>query len=328
MSAAARSAAANPLRSAGLSLRVAFLGSAVWLDGCFPTAPVHGLLARRFQLAGVDDAEPTIGALSTFRPHVTVIFAPLSVASETLAALPGVTLGVLVGSEQEPGRTRVTDGLQTLDRLVSFTPALTGTRIGGGEVWRAIAPPVSDVLFSQVRPLHRAPRPISIGSSTPYREAVLMPAKHHHDLLQVIHGVSGEELRELLHECDVGVFVPRDPGGGFGLQVGMHLASGHLLLVDDLTPAHGLERDIDYLAVDRDGLVWVLDRLGRFPEMYQRIRIRGRLKAEQYRASRLFQRLAHDLLNDVAAFGAGHTEAEIGPGSSAAHRAEERSRLS
>ena len=39
-------------------------------------------------------------------------------------------------------------------------------------------------------------------------------------------------------------------------------------------------------------LVWVLGRMSRFPEMHHRIRVRGRMKAEQYRASRTFARLA------------------------------------
>jgi hypothetical protein len=39
--------------------------------------------------------------------------------------------------------------------------------------------------------------------------------------------------------------------------------------------------------------------------MHQRIRVRGRLKAEQYRSSRLFARVVHDLLADVSAFGPG-----------------------
>jgi hypothetical protein len=121
-------------------------------------------------------------------------------------------------------------------------------------------------------------------------------------------------LHQLLEECDVGVFVARESGGGFGLQVGMHLAAGHLLLAEELMPAHGLERNIDYLHVDSpDGLVWILGRLGRFPEMYQRIRVRGHLKAEQYRASRVFRRLAHDLLSDVRAFGSSRREAAIAP---------------
>ena len=47
----------------------------------------------------------------------------------------------------------------------------------------------------------------------------------------------------------------------------------------------------------------MLERLARFPEMHQRVRVRGRMKAEHFRASRVFARVVHDLLADVAAFG-------------------------
>jgi hypothetical protein len=123
-------------------------------------------------------------------------------------------------------------------------------------------------------------------------------------VLQVIHGVSGVAMAQLLQECGVGIYVAPEPGGGFGHQVPLHLAAGHLLLCEQLRPAHGLERNIDYLQIDSaEGLVWVLDRLGRFPEMYRRICVRGRLKAEQYRASRIFARLVGDMLLDISAFG-------------------------
>lgn len=277
------------------------MGSPVWLDSCAPVQAALGMRPARFAVAGAVDGERLLDALRVFRPHVTVIFDPQSVAAEALRDAPGTTLGVLVaGVPDEPPAP----GLEDLDRLVSFAPAHTGAAVGRSEVWRAIPPPVSDALFGDVRPLHRTPRVMSIGGSSSHREKMLIDAKHHHDLLQLVHGVSGEPLRELLCEYDVGVFVASSSGGGFGPQVGIHLAAGHLLLSEQLTPAHGLERDIDYLQVEPpDGLVWVLDRLGRFPEMYQRIRVRGRMKAEQYRASRVFARLAHDLLADVGAFG-------------------------
>ena len=135
---------------------------------------------------------------------------------------------------------------------------------------------------------------------------MLAPVKHHHDLLHAIHGVSGDLLAEFLREYDVGVYIPREQGGGFGWQVGMHLAAGHLLFAEALTPSHGLERGIDYLEADSaGGLAFMLDRMARFPEMYHSVRVRGRLKAEQFRASRLFARLIHDLLADVTAFGPG-----------------------
>jgi hypothetical protein len=296
-----RSATASSLPHAGESLRVAFVGPRVWLEGCCPTAPARGLVPASFETMPSLDSERTRAAVDAFRPGIAVVFDPVSVPVEVLHTLPGVTLGVLVGGAPEEDAASTVD---CLDRLVSFYPALTGTRVGAGEVWRAIPPPVSDPYYREVRPLHRAPRAMSIGRASEHREAMLISAKHHHDLLQVIHGVSGEMLGELLAECNVGVYVAPEPGGGFGQQVGLHLAAGHLLMSEELAPRHGLERNIDYLHFDSpDGLAWVLDRLGRFPEMHYRIRVRGRLKAEQYRASRVFARLAHDLLADVAAFG-------------------------
>jgi hypothetical protein len=282
-------------------IRVAFVGPRTWLDGCAPPERSSRLLSRRFELAGRPSAR-TIEQLERFGADVTVVLDPLSLEPEPIEGLSGVTLGVLCGGA--PGASDPLDALSGLDRLVSFDPALTRSPAGPAEIWRAIPPPVADGLYAAVRPLHGAPRAMSIGRSTPYRESMLMPAKHHHDLLQLIHGVSGEPLRELLGEYDVGVHVAPDGPRGFGQQAALHLAAGHLLLSTALAPEHGLEREIDYLRFDSpEGLVWTLERLARFPEMYQRIRVRGRLKAEQHRASRLFDRLLWDLLADVAAFG-------------------------
>jgi hypothetical protein len=300
-SSAVRSSIVSPLRTAGEPLRLAFVGAGVWLDGCCPQAPACGLTPARFQTGAAAEEDRLLAGVHAFGPHISVIFDPRSVPVDILRALPGVTLGVLVDgmpkSEDE-------QAAESLDRLVSFDPALSGEAVGAGEIWRAIPPPVSDALYGEVRPLRLAPRAMTVGRSSEHRETMLLPAKHHHDLLQVIHGVTGQALAELLGEYDVGVYVAPEPGGGFGQQVGMHLAAGHLLLSENLTPAHGLERNIDYLQLESpDGLVWVLDRLGRFPEMHQRVRVRGRMKAEQYRASSLFARIAHDVLADVAAFG-------------------------
>jgi hypothetical protein len=47
----------------------------------------------------------------------------------------------------------------------------------------------------------------------------------------------------------------------------------------------------------------VIDTLQRFPNTYQRVRVHGRMKAEGFRASAVYERLVHDLLLDVRAFG-------------------------
>ncbi len=268
------------------------------------------------------DANRAIAAVEEFEPQVTVVFDPVDMPTDLLGGLPGVTLGVLVGGVP---RTTARWAIGPLDRVVSFRPALTGARLPGGRIWRAIPPPVSDALFGEIRRLEEGPRAMTIGRYTPYREAMLSFAKHEHDVLQVMHGVTGAPLVELLHECDVGIYVPPNRGGSFGHQVGMHLAAGHLLLADRLVPAHGLERNIDYLRFySREELAWVLLRLKRFPGIHHRIRVRGRLKAEQYRASRLFSRIAHDLLADVAVFGS--ARASTRPGLVSTRRAAERFR--
>ncbi len=302
MSPAERSLSTSLPRPDGAPLRVAFVGSRRWLATCAP--PAGRFTDWTVAWFNLDPLAGELGASVTdvgdFAPAVTVVFDPGSIAPE----LPGTTLGVLVGDLSEPSAA---EGLAGLDRLISFRPELTGAAVGTTAVWRAVPPPVSDLAFrelDQVAVVPRAPLAMSIGRSTAHREAMLTPAKHHHELLHVIDGIYGDELRELLDEYDVAVHVPAQPGTGFGSQIPIHLAAGQLLLSGDLAPAHGLERNIDYLQVDSpEGIVWVLERLQRFPDMHRRIRIRGRLKAEQYRASRLFARLAHDLLADVRAFG-------------------------
>ncbi|HXB16054.1 MAG TPA: hypothetical protein VNV44_09970 [Solirubrobacteraceae bacterium] len=282
-------------------LRVAFLGDPAWLSACCPPGASGALLAERFPYRPGEDAAASGRAAREWRPDVCVAFDPASLPAELLAELPGARLGIiLAGAEEEPAEWRA----EGLDRLASFRPELTAAQAGGMPLWRAFPPPVADELYAPVRPMAHPPRAMSIGRATRHREDILTPAKHHHDLLQAIHGVEGAQLARLLAEHDVGVYVPPWPGPGFGVQAGVHLAAGQLLVSQPLGPAHGLERGIDYVQFHAaEELVWILDRLRRFPEMHQRERVRGRMKAEWFRASRLFERIAGDLLADIAAFG-------------------------
>lgn len=294
------SAGVRTAPSAQTGLRVAFVGAQEWLDACAPATAVYGLRVANFPVQAGRGAEPLDARVGRFRPHATVIFDPASVPLHPAGAVTGATLGILVHGAMDAGAP---SDLGALDRLVSFDPALTGEEVGGQVVWRSLPPPVSDSYYAEVRPLHEAPRAMTIGASNEHREAMLMPAKHHHDVLQLIHGVWGSALIELLREYDVGIFVAETVEGGFGYEAAVHLAAGQLLLAAAGKPAYGLERNIDYLHVgSADELVWMLGRLGRFPEMHNRVRVRGRLKAEQFRASRVFARVVHDLLLDVAAF--------------------------
>ena len=275
------------------------------MDTSAPPDLTADYAARSLPVVSGADPERLLHAVARIAPSVTVVFDPTCLPAETLRRLPGATLGILVGDlPREPDPT-LRAAADALDRVLSFRPRLTGRAVGSTRLWRAVPPPVSDLMFGTVQPLHGRPRVMTVGRATPYREQLLLGAMHHHDLLQVVHGVGGEALTELLSDCDVGVYVPPERKSAVGAQVSLHLAAGQLLLAHELDPEHGLERGLDYLDFGSAAeLVWMLDRLDRFPEMYQRIRVRGRMKAEAFRASRLFARLAHDLLLDVAAFGA------------------------
>ena len=73
---------------------------------------------------------------------------------------------------------------------------------------------------------------------------------------------------------------------------------------EPLSPTHGLEPGIDYLEfAEPDELLCMLRTVSRHPEAYRRVRVRGRRKAEQYRASRVWPRLVEDAFADVEAFG-------------------------
>jgi hypothetical protein len=65
-----------------------------------------------------------------------------------------------------------------------------------------------------------------------------------------------------------------------------------------------LEPGIDFLELDsRDSLLTILMQLRLHPDAYERVRVRGRLKAEQHRASVVWPRIVHDLIHDLRVFG-------------------------
>jgi hypothetical protein len=143
-----------------------------------------------------------------------------------------------------------------------------------------------------------------VGRSTPHRERVLMDVKHHHDLLHLAFGVGAAQLEQALDEHDVGINVHNQDYPSFENRVCLHLAAGHLVLSEWLSPAHGLELGLDYIEITGPGSLYhAAEMLGRFPGLWHRVRIRGRLKAEQFRASRVWPRLLHDAIADVGAFG-------------------------
>ena len=81
----------------------------------------------------------------------------------------------------------------------------------------------------------------------------------------------------------------------FENRVLLHLASGHLVLSEPLEPTFGLQPGIDFIEfVGREELNLRLHQIHQQPDAYERVRIRGRDKADQFRASRVWPALVRD----------------------------------
>lgn len=251
----------------GEPARVAFVGQES-LHGAFAMhAPVPGVLPRFYDFKPhADDAGELAGALAAWAPHVVVALdpaAPPRTDAPTLALVDG---GVAIAPSSRP--------------------------------WRAMPAPVDDRLYAPVRPARRTPRALFVGESTEHRERFLIEAKHGYDLLHYAHGLHGAELADVLSRTDVGVNL-REEFGQDGFEHGtlVHLAAGQLLISEPLVPSFGLEPGTDYVEIRRpDELMSALYQLARRPDTYERVRLRGRDKAELFRASVVWPRLVGDLL--------------------------------
>ena len=306
-------------------LRVAFVGQSTYFRACALEGEADGLSGTFVEHRAGGDTGALMGALAAIEPHVVVVFRPEVVPAGVFAQLPAITVGFL--TEPLPRRGGTHPDLErrlrelgavdaaNFDRIVAFDPLIADSAERVLPVWRAVPLPVADRYFRAVRPLAGPPRVVFIGRSTEHREKMLTPAKHAHDILHLAHGVGADMLERVLDDHDVGINLHNEPYPSFENRVCLHLAAGHLVLSEPLSPSHGLEPAIDYLVVTGAGdIVAAIDAMRRFPGVYHRVRVRGRRKAEGFRASRVYPRLVRDLLADVATFG---TERPIAPRRSA-----------
>ena len=184
------------------------------------------------------------------------------------------------------------------DRLVALDPQAAR----GRDLWRLIPPPVDDRLFARPQRPTAPPRVLVAQPSTGHREALLTAAKHAHDLRHIAHGITPQTLGPTLRGADVAVAIGEEPGGRFEHAVALHLAAGHLVITDALTPAHGLEPGIDVLhAGDERQVAEAVGAAKASADGHFAVRVRGHMKAERFRASVVWPRLVGDLLDERAA---------------------------
>src|SRR4029079_19469499 len=102
-------------------------------------------------------------------------------------------------------------------------------------------------------------------------------------------GVAAAELEAAMSEHHIAINVHNQPYPSFENRVCLHLAAGHLVITEPLSPTRGLEAGIDYLEFERPGeLGGLLDALRIEPSAWHTMRLRGRRKAELFRASRMY----------------------------------------
>jgi hypothetical protein len=302
----------------GERLRFAQVGQSTYFEACALDDSLDTIEPIFLEFRAGADPVPVLEALERFRPHVVLVFRPEIAPPGFFASTKAATIGFL--TEPLPRATGDHPDLQrrlndlaltdpnNFDRLVSFDPLIADTAAGVADVWRSIPLPVADRLYSEVRPQRGKPRALFIGRSTSHRENILVAAKHRYDLLHIAHGVDLEMLAELFAGHDVGINLHNEPYPSFENRVCLHLAAGHLVLSERLSPSHGLEPGIDFVEISTpEEVLHVLHVLETYPGAYDRVRIRGRIKAELFRASAVYPRLIHDLYLDLAAFGTNRT---------------------
>jgi hypothetical protein len=309
----------------GEPTRVAFVGQETYFAQCATHAATRELIPRFFDFrAGVGaDAEALRDALEDWGAHVVVVFRPEIVPPGAFHDLRAATLGFVTeplrraGGEEHPdldwreSELALTDP-GNFDRIVAFDPHVTATADRHAPVWRSLPLPVDDRIFAPVRPSASPPQVLFMGYSTEHRERFLINAKHEYDVLHYAHGLHGDELRDVFGRTDVALNLHGEPYPSFENRVLLHLAAGHLVISEPLDPTHGLEAGIDFLEIRRpDELMTLLYQLTRRPETFERVRHRGRAKADDYRAGRVWPRVVGDLLADLRAFGSERSAAEL-----------------
>jgi hypothetical protein len=297
-------------------MRLAFVGQSTFFEACALDDDATAWTTTFLEFRKGGDVERLRHQLDRFRPDAVVVFRPEVFDRGALDGVACPILGFLTEPIPRHGGVVTHEDLDRrlvelrevdprgFDRVVSFDPHIARTADAVLPIWRSAPLPVSDRYYAPVPASSGLPRPLFVGRSTKHREQFLARAKHHYDVLHLAFGVDAGGLEEVLREHDVGINIHNEPYPSFENRVCLHLAAAHLVLSEPLDPLHGLEPGIDFVEVANGGqLESALWTMHRYPGLHHRIRVRGRRKAEQYRASSVWPRLVGDLLRDVRAHG-------------------------
>lgn len=306
--------------------QLAFVGQNTYFASCAAEGRCGSFEACFIDFRKGMSATDLMRQLELAAPDLVIVFKPEIIPPGLFADLDAVTVGYLTeplpasnngDCEPHSDLARRLQNLKSIDssnfdRIVTYNPNGHIPEDLGFAPWRAMPLPVADQYFRPVGVASHSRSPLFIGRSTPHREEILSPAKHAFDILHIAHGVGSDTLPDVLAATDVGINVHNEDYPNFEHRATLHLASAHLLISEELEPTYGLDRGLDYLEIDSAAdLVRLLRELRRAPDIFRRVRIRGRAKAEMFRASKVYDDLLVDLRRDLAVFGSNRSTVKL-----------------
>jgi hypothetical protein len=311
----------------GAALRLAFVGQQTFFRACALDERSERVETTYIDYRAGRDPALMRSRLDAFKPDAVVLFRPETVPAGVLADLPAAILGFLTEpvSREHDGAVRHWDlelrrkallGLDpaNVDRLVSFDPLIVPTVEEIMEVWRSLPIPVGDRFYRPVRrlrPEDGPPKMLFVGRSTVHRERYLLEVKHRFDCLHAAFGIQDDELEGLLERHHITFNIHNEPYPSFENRVFIHLAAGHLVITEPLSPPHGLEPGVDLIVIDSpEELLAAATEAHDDFDRFHAMRESGRQKAEAVRASRVWPQLVSDMLADLAERG---THRSAGP---------------
>jgi hypothetical protein len=302
--------------------KVAFIGQANYFDFVALSSPTPTIDPTFINFAAGGPVDDFLDEIDQFDPDVVIVFGPQCIPAGALADVKAIRIGWFTEpialitslpewhqrSEQTFDKTPAQADLERrllhasscdvnqFDRLISHDPLQTPTLELFGPIWRSVPLAVDDRFFRDPSSMEGTPTIGFIGRSTPYREEFLTTLKHDYDLRHFAHGLFGERLLNELTELDIAVNLHNLEISTFENRVPLHLAQGHLVLSQPLTPTHGLEANRDFIEFSNpEELAHVVSEIFRFPDAQELIRNRGRQKAEYFRASVVYEKILRDL---------------------------------
>jgi len=265
---------------------IALVGRPNVLATCALEAPAGGVEAVRVSVSGDSGADEAASAIAGGGFEAVVAFEPEALPGGLVADWDVPTIGWTT--------LDASSGFRGVDRVI-----VTGAAPPGSGVWRSLAFPVADSGFGPARPRGAPPRGLWLCGDTARRREYL---SHFEPSVEV--AVVEGDLSEGLAATDIGVNLHDRPGRALHHEAARSLAAGQLLVSEPLDPARGLEPGIDFIEAPELGDVHLaIEAAGADLGAFQRIRLRGRLKAERFRASAVYPKLVGDLLEDLRVFG-------------------------